>query len=605
MKNRVPAALVLLFFILATAINACSPDPTPTPASQEPGVTATSKAPSATATTAPSLLSAILSEIAGKVEMKQAAETEFTPAADQSFLDENGQAMTGSDGRLRLDLSTGTIVRLAPDSLFTLVSNEQADGSLKTRLQLTIGKLFVILNGGSLEVDTPTGTAAVRGSYLSVNYDPNSGEVRVTCLEGHCSLSGSGGTVEITAGQTATITGVGQPPLVGEMTEADFQDWLNNNPEAKVLVDALNGDQPSLVPTEVVIRPPFISPPVIKRVESEEEDVVVQPTASPTPTLTPTVEITSVVASNFNPVVGEPFTVNVTVNPSDGGPLPTGKVKAKIDGTYICTATLNSAGNASCVGTVSSANAYELTAVYFGDSKYLPAQSSAWIEFSIDQASTTTTITVQPLNPSQVGVTAAEFTATVDVVAPGAGTPTGQVTFSDGTDNCTAYSAPWSCSITFTSPGTKTVTANYVADVNFIDSGSSPINHDVLAGADAEFRNANPPISPITACAQFYSVDALDVNGVNEVRVEYHLTDNYFVATDIKLPLTKIPGTYTWQGNLYLPVSYPDTAYWRFVATDGAGNETFFGGATAYIDGYVGGPFSAYSYAPDIGVTCP
>jgi hypothetical protein len=137
----------------------------------------------------PSALSAILSEIRGKVEIKQAGQDVFAPANADSFLNENGQVQTGDDGRVRLDLSTGTIIRVAPASLFTLILNEPAEESLKTSLELLLGKIFIILNGGSMEVQTPSGTAAVRGSYMSVEYNPPSGGTRITCLEGNCSLA--------------------------------------------------------------------------------------------------------------------------------------------------------------------------------------------------------------------------------------------------------------------------------------------------------------------------------------------------------------------------------------------------------------------------------
>jgi len=279
MKDKIKIATCLLFLILVFGLPACAPKSTQTP-------------PTTAAPEALSMLSAVLSEITGKVEIKQASQDAFTPAKADSFLNENGQVMTGDDGRVRLNLSTGTIVRVAPASLFTLSSNKQADGSLKTHFKLTLGQLFVILNGGSVEVETPTGTAAVRGSYMSVSYDPITGEVRVTCLEGHCSLASSDGSVDITAGQTAVITGIGQPPQVGEMSDQDIQDWLNNNPEAK-LVMPLPTEEPAAteppatdnaptqeVPTIAVPPPLVYVPPVVIKTPVEDDP---QPPSVPAP----------------------------------------------------------------------------------------------------------------------------------------------------------------------------------------------------------------------------------------------------------------------------------------------------------------------------------
>ena len=181
-------------------------------------------------------LSAKLSEIAGPVQVRESQDANFTKAIPGYELELLGQAQTQTGGKVRLDFSTGTLVRLGPNTLFTLQSPQQTAQGLGARLQMTLGKLWVILKGGSLEVETPSGVAAVQGSYLSVWYDPVTGQLRITCLEGHCSESNNGGTVQITSGQTATTNGPNDPPRVGKMTDQDYQDWLGNNPESAGLV---------------------------------------------------------------------------------------------------------------------------------------------------------------------------------------------------------------------------------------------------------------------------------------------------------------------------------------------------------------------------------
>ncbi len=65
-------------------------------------------------------LSAALSELSGKVDVKEAADETFVPASADTVLQVNGQVQTGEDGRARLDLSSGTIIRVTPASIFTL-----------------------------------------------------------------------------------------------------------------------------------------------------------------------------------------------------------------------------------------------------------------------------------------------------------------------------------------------------------------------------------------------------------------------------------------------------------------------------------------------------
>ena len=75
------------------------------------------------------------------------------------------------------------------------------------------------------------------------------------------------------------------------------------------------------------------------------------------------------------------------------------------------------------------------------------------------------------------------FTYDVNIVAPGAGTLTGTVTVTDGTESCVGAinsgTFTGSCSIPFSSPGTRNVTATYNGDLNFESSTSAPTSHTV------------------------------------------------------------------------------------------------------------------------------
>ena len=188
---------------------------------------------------ASSSLSASLTELSGLVKMKQAGQDTFAPAVQNAVLDANGQIQTGDDGRVRLDLSSGTIIRVAPSSSFTLTSNDEVEGGLLTRIKLEAGKIFVILNGGQADVETPSGVASVRGSYLKVEIDPVTKDIYITCLEGTCSATNPNGEqIIFTNGQKVTLfhqesDGTWKSPLLGSMDLEDFQDWLENNNDSK------------------------------------------------------------------------------------------------------------------------------------------------------------------------------------------------------------------------------------------------------------------------------------------------------------------------------------------------------------------------------------
>ncbi|GAB4545027.1 MAG: hypothetical protein Fur002_18770 [Anaerolineales bacterium] len=249
MKQNTAFTLVVLMGLL---LGACQPKPAETaPAAPLPSDVAESPQPQAASPTpnlSTSETSAALSEISGKVAMKSPGAAAFQKADESMRLEVNGQIETGADGKVRLDLSSGTILRVGPSSLFTLTENKDADGGLASKIDLIVGKIFVILNGGSVEVNTPTGVAAVQGSYLKVELDPVSGDVTLTCLEGDCSASNPAGAVNFTNGQKVVLfhqdptTGKWSVPNVEPMSPEDFQEWLDENPEAKAIYDQLFGN---------------------------------------------------------------------------------------------------------------------------------------------------------------------------------------------------------------------------------------------------------------------------------------------------------------------------------------------------------------------------
>src|SRR5207249_2893987 len=81
----------------------------------------------------------------------------------------------------------------------------------------------------------------------------------------------------------------------------------------------------------------------------------------------------------------------------------------------------------------------------------------------------------------------------VAITAPGSGTPAGNVTVSDGTLSCTGTVAAGNCSLTFTSVGTKSLTATYAGNTNFGSSTSSVESHLVKANSLATMASSPNP----------------------------------------------------------------------------------------------------------------
>lgn len=189
-----------------------------------------------TAAEPPAALSAALFEVSGTVQTLKPAEGLFRDASDGDAIAVKDQVLTHDNGRVRIDISNGTIVRVGPLTTFTLEDMDVNASGPFARFKLDIGELWIILNGGQVNVDTPAGLASVRGSYLNVIVRPDTGETIVTCLEGTCTLGNGGGTVTLTAGESARILNSSQPPETGKMDDQDVQRWLDANPEATLVV---------------------------------------------------------------------------------------------------------------------------------------------------------------------------------------------------------------------------------------------------------------------------------------------------------------------------------------------------------------------------------
>jgi hypothetical protein len=174
------------------------------------------------------------------VEARPSPTDEYAPARVGLTLFTGGAARTGDDGRARLDLvPDATILRLAPNTIFTLSDLEEREDGPLTILKLFIGKIYILLSGGELQVETPSGLASVRGSMMGVSYDPKTGAMTATCLEGHCSLQNSEGIVELIAGQAADIRDGILSREPRDITDGELLDWFEFTPELDELRDRL------------------------------------------------------------------------------------------------------------------------------------------------------------------------------------------------------------------------------------------------------------------------------------------------------------------------------------------------------------------------------
>jgi hypothetical protein len=187
--------------------------------------------------------------------------------------------------------------------------------------------------------------------------------------------------------------------------------------------------------------------------------------------------VTEITADTPDPsVVGQPYTVSVSVNSAAG--TVTGQVNVNNGaGASNCIAVLAN-GSGSCQLTSTAAGSPLLTACMQANASFTGSCDTE--THTVAKASTTiATITPSPETPGSgqmlsVGVV-------LNVVAPGAGTPTGTITVSTNAgENCTITLPASSCQLQLGGPGNRVVTASYAGDANFLGNAGQ-INLTVLA----------------------------------------------------------------------------------------------------------------------------
>ena len=187
---------------------------------------------------------------------------------------------------------------------------------------------------------------------------------------------------------------------------------------------------------------------------------------------------TTAVASSLNPsTAGQTVTFTATVTSASPGTL-TGTVAFFDGATSLGTGTVT-AGQATLSTSALAAGSHSITAVYSGDATFATSTSAVLTQTVNNSTKPATTATVaSSLNPSATGQSVT-FTATVTSAS---GTPTGTVTFLDGTTSLgtgTLSTGHATLSTTTLAAGSHSITASYQGDATFAASTSTVLTQTV------------------------------------------------------------------------------------------------------------------------------
>ena len=214
-----------------------------------------------------------------------------------------------------------------------------------------------------------------------------------------------------------------------------------------------------------------------------------------------------------SPVVhGQPVSFSATVAATNGTGTPTGTVQFTVDGSAFGSPVALVSGSAATPSTTGlSTGSHTIGASYSGDSGFF-ASSAPTRNQDVNKAATTTALEAAP-SPTVSGQ-AVTFTATVDVVAPGAGTPSGGVQFNvDGQPYGTAVpltGATATLTISNLATGNHDVDATYNGDADFASSSSATVTHGVNK-ADANLALSTSDASAVSGQPLTFTADVTAV----------------------------------------------------------------------------------------------
>ncbi len=247
---------------------------------------------------------------------------------------------------------------------------------------------------------------------------------------------------------------------------------------AQFSTSSLSGGTHLIVATALSQYGPSASAPLVQTVQGATTKTTV--TAAPSP---PTV---------FGQ--GVTFTATIVANASSAG-TPTGSIQFTDNGASLGGPQTLNGGSASVSAPSLAVGVHSIVANYTSDSTNFLASSGSASQ-QVDMASTMTGL-ASSVSPSVFGQ-AITLTATVAAIAPGAGTATGTVTFTDGAATLTTTSLTGG-QATFNTAGlavgTHSLTATYAGDGNFKSSaGSLSQTVNQAPTSTAVTSSANPSV---------------------------------------------------------------------------------------------------------------
>ncbi|MEN6486305.1 MAG: tetratricopeptide repeat protein [Syntrophobacteraceae bacterium] len=200
-------------------------------------------------------------DMKGKVAVKSAADTAWTSAEAGRFLKAGDALLTGPDGWAAVLLADETLVQINRNTTFVMKEVTARAGWFKSREILpasasSSSSTYRVESGeawfrnknpnGSIKIETPSVTAALRGTELNIRIRPDGTSV-VTVLEGRIGAYNDKGSLEAGA-REEVVAAPGEPPRKSLLIEPENAvQWTLTIPDILLPRDVPvgSGDRPS------------------------------------------------------------------------------------------------------------------------------------------------------------------------------------------------------------------------------------------------------------------------------------------------------------------------------------------------------------------------
>lgn len=223
-------------------------------------------------------------------------------------------------------------------------------------------------------------------------------------------------------------------------------------------------------------------------------------------TSTNSVNLVISIATTTTALTGTPSTViatnpvTLTATVTGNGGVPTGNVSFMDGATLVGTAKVNGSGVAAITTTTLAVGSHTIIANYVGDTDDSPSSSNS-VAITVQIATTTITLT-----PSQNPTSYGQGLNLTAAVTGNGGTPTGSVTFYDGTTALGTVPLTNGTALLSTATladGTHPITASYSGDTNDAASVSGVLSELVLETTTLTLTSPSPNPSVARANVQF------------------------------------------------------------------------------------------------------